>query len=92
MTIATAIMSSTTSLPSDDAEETVYSFSATDAKESIRRTGAYVMEDASAGDRVEEFINEKKLPLKKVEGLTFCARHSLYDKVNWSLSITFPSI
>lgn len=75
-------MAATSSFPAYDAEEPVYSFSANDAKEAIRKTGAYVMEDARAGYRVDEFIYRKKLPLKKADGLTFCAQHSLYDKVN----------
>jgi hypothetical protein len=75
-------MASTSSLPTDDTEESVYSFSESDAKESIRKTGAYVMEDASAGYRVDEFINRRNLPFKKLDGLTFCAQNSLYDKVN----------
>lgn len=84
-------MASRSSLSTDDAEEPVYSFPEEDAKEAIRKTGAFVMEDALAGHRVDEFINRSKLPFKTLDGLTFCARHSLYDKVNQS-SLVFTRL
>ena len=58
-------MASTTSSSTYDVEEIGHFLSATDTKESIRKTGAYVMKDALTGHRVDKFINQKKLPLKK---------------------------
>lgn len=69
------------SLTAEDAETSIYSFPVGDAKESIRKSGAYAMEDVSAGDRVEEFIS-KRTHLKTPNGLEFCAKNSLYDKVS----------
>lgn len=68
-------------LSANDPEQSIYSFSAHDAKESIRKTGAYVMKDAPTGHRVYDFINVRKLPFRKLDGLDFCAQNSLYDKV-----------
>lgn len=58
---------------SADNDEVVFAFSVDDAKKSLSETGAYVVEDASAGHRVDEFIKAKQLPLRQVEGLHFCA-------------------
>lgn len=78
----------TTALSSaaDDVEESIYSIPAHVAKEHIRENGAYVMEDAAAGHRVNDFINDRKLPLRMPGGLDFCAQNSLYDKVEQLLS------
>ncbi|KAI1357215.1 hypothetical protein F5Y08DRAFT_324789 [Xylaria arbuscula] len=76
----TIIMASTTPLPTNNADGSICLFPAKVAKECIKETGAYVMEDASTGCRVDEFINRENLPLRKPNGLEFCARNSLYNK------------
>jgi hypothetical protein len=68
----------------DNDERAAFSFSVNDAKKSLSESGAYVMEDASAGRRVNEFIYTKGLPFREVEGLAFCAQNSFYDKVSYS--------
>lgn len=62
-------------------EGVVFIFPADDAKKSLLETGAYVRDDASAGHRIDDFINIKEFPLRKVEGLDFCAQNSFYDEV-----------
>ncbi len=73
-------MASTTSDEAEEIDSSLYSISPNDTKESIQKTGAYVKRDASAGDRVMDFI--KQLPIRQPEGLEFCAQNSFYDKVN----------
>ncbi|KAI0163858.1 hypothetical protein GGR57DRAFT_489633 [Xylariaceae sp. FL1272] len=73
-------MASPTVLPTNDADQSLYLFPTNLAKECLKNTGAYVMEDASAGRRVDEFINRQNLPLRKPNGLDFCAQNSLYIK------------
>jgi hypothetical protein len=77
---------------SADNDEVVFAFSADDAKKSLSETGAYVVEDASAGHRVDEFINTKGLPFRKVEGLHFCAQNSFYDKVIATRTLNYSSL
>lgn len=72
----------------DYAGTPVFSLSTDDAKEFIRKTGAYVMEDGSAGNRVNDFIYLKKLPFRRLDGLDFCAQNSLYDKVSQPSTIS----
>lgn len=64
-----------------DVEEFMFRLSVEDTNDLIRNTGAYVKEDVSAGYRVNDFINIKNLPLRRLDGLDFCAQNSLYDKV-----------
>ena len=75
-------MAQTTTPPAEDATEPIQSFSANDAKASIKITGAFLREDASVGCAVDQFVNLKKLPLRKPDGLEFCAQNSFYNKVN----------
>lgn len=74
-------MAPKTSTSTENDEGVAFQFSADDAKASLSKTGAYVVEDASVGHRVDSFINVENLPFRKVEGLHFCAQNSFYNKV-----------
>lgn len=63
-----------------------FSFPVREAQRALSEKGAYVVEDAAAGRRVDDFINAKQLPLRKVDGLAFCAQNSFYDKVCCAMS------
>ncbi|KAK8092670.1 uncharacterized protein PG998_014775 [Apiospora kogelbergensis] len=68
------------------------SFSSDDAKQSIKKSGVYVVEDNDTGNSVVAF--EKRLPFKAPEGLDFCAQNSLLNKDVRTViesSITRPS-
>lgn len=57
-----------------------YCFSADSARKSIKDAGAYVVKNASIGERVVGF--QKRLPLKTPQGLEFCAQNSLLNEVS----------